>query len=143
VLHASLPSPEHFAPPKAGAGLSHERVLVPPLQDALQALHALHTPFTGHAWVLHASLPAPEHGAPPKAGAGLLHERVLVPPLQDALQALHALHPPSFGRAVSVVARFTGLAMLKVQFGKGKASLAQGPLLHLVNRCVRLLLAFA
>ena len=47
MLHASLPAPEHGAPPKAGAGLLHERVLVPPLQDALQALHPLHTPFTG------------------------------------------------------------------------------------------------
>jgi len=47
VLHASLPAPEHGAPPKAGAGLLHERVIVPPLQDALQALHALHPPFTG------------------------------------------------------------------------------------------------
>jgi len=46
-LHASLPAPEHGAPPKAGAGLLHEWVLVPPLQDALQALHALHPPFTG------------------------------------------------------------------------------------------------
>jgi len=47
VLHASLSAPEHGAPPKAGAGLLHEWVLVPPLQDALQAPHALHPPFTG------------------------------------------------------------------------------------------------
>ena len=42
---------------------------------------------------------------------------------------------------VSVVTRLTGLAMLKVQVGKVPP--AQGPLLHPVNRCVRLLLAFA
>lgn len=47
MLHASLSAPEHGAPPKAGTGLLHERVLVPPLQDALQALHPLHSPFTG------------------------------------------------------------------------------------------------
>ena len=116
----SDPNPGQFAPPFAGAGLSHVLVLVwvPPPQSAEQVPYEpqlLQSPSTvilflkkilakllrilpGHASVLQGWLSDPKSGqfAPPLAGAGLSHALVLVwvPPPQSAEQVPNALQLP-------------------------------------------------
>lgn len=102
VLQLSVVDPEHSAPPCAGDGALHTRVLLPPPHVLSHAPQSDQPPSTGQGVFGQVVDESPTHPAPCR-GLGLVQERVLKPPSpQEAVQVDQSDHPPSLHSRDSV-----------------------------------------